>query len=72
MHKSILNLNSIKKEIKDNTEVLKKIEIIAISKTFQMQDISPLIDSGHIHFGENKIQEALDKWSEIKNEKKKS
>tara|TARA_Y100001936_G_scaffold106431_1_gene104480 strand:+ start:1206 stop:1862 length:657 start_codon:yes stop_codon:yes gene_type:complete len=70
MHKSILNLNSIKKEIKDNTEVLKKIEIIAISKTFQMQDISPLIDSGHIHFGENKIQEALDKWSEIKNEKK--
>ena len=67
MHKSVLNLNSIKNEIEKNSNVLKGIEIIAISKTFLMQDISPLINAGHIHFGENKIQEALNKWSDIKN-----
>ena len=67
MHKSVLNLNSIKNEIEKNSNVLKGIEIIAISKTFLMQDISPLINAGQIHFGENKIQEALNKWSDIKN-----
>ena len=42
-------------------------EIIAVSKTFEMNDISPLIEYGHKHFGENKVQEAVEKWSETKN-----
>ncbi len=66
MHNSILNLNSIKNEIKKINKNLKKTEIIAISKTFTIQNILPLIEYGHYHFGENKIQEARDKWSEIK------
>ncbi len=41
-------------------------EIIAVSKTFSMSDILPLINHGHIHFGENKIQEAIEKWENIK------
>ncbi len=41
-------------------------KIIAVSKTFLMQDILPLIDHGHLDFGENKVQEAVDKWTEIK------
>ena len=40
--------------------------IIAVSKTFKMEDILPLIEYGHKDFGENKVQEALNKWSEIK------
>ena len=48
-----------------------KINIIAVSKTFPLDYIKPLIDVGHIHFGENKVQEALNKWSEIKKENKK-
>ena len=44
----------------------KKINIIAVSKTFSLEYIKPLIDAGHIHFGENKVQEALDKWTEVK------
>lgn len=42
-------------------------EIIAVSKTFSMDDINPLIIHGQKHFGENKIQEAVDKWTEVKN-----
>jgi pyridoxal phosphate enzyme (YggS family) len=41
-------------------------KIIAVSKTFKMDKILPLIDHGHVDFGENKIQEAVDKWAEIK------
>ena len=66
MHNSILNLNSIKNELKNDTNVLEKTEIIAISKTFPIQNISPLIEAGHLHFGENKIQEAIGKWTDIK------
>jgi pyridoxal phosphate enzyme (YggS family) len=43
----------------------KNITIIAVSKNFSMNDIKPLIDNGHSHFGENKVQEALLKWSQI-------
>ena len=46
------------------------IEIIAVSKTFPLEKIKPLIDRGHIHFGENKVQETEKKWKNIKNEKK--
>ena len=41
-------------------------KIVAISKTFSLDHIKPLIDYGHIHFGENKVQEAEAKWKEIK------
>ena len=72
MHKNLTNLTIIEKQINDKIEGTlsdsKKINIIAISKTFQMIDIKPLIDYGHMHYGENKVQEAQAKWSKIKNE----
>ena len=48
----------------------KPVTIIAVSKTFSLDYIQSLIDYGHVHFGENKVQEALAKWSEIKKDKK--
>ena len=59
-------------KIKSNIDLLnssKSVDIIAVSKTFPLIDIQPLIDHGHIHFGENKVQEAVVKWSAIKNQK---
>jgi len=44
----------------------KNCEVIAVSKTFDLEKIKPLIDHGHRHYGENKVQEAIDKWSDIK------
>ena len=67
MHKIINNLEEIK--LKSNqlkSDLQKKIKIIAVSKTFLMKDIEPLIQYGHEDFGENKIQEAVNKWSDIK------
>lgn len=62
-HKSISNLRLIK----DEAELYNKnVEIIAVSKTFDVEMIEPLVNYGHIHFGENKIQEALIKWPKIK------
>ena len=49
----------------------KPVNIIAVSKTFSLDYIKPLIDHGHIHFGENKVQEAISKWSQQKNENSK-
>ena len=66
MHSSISNLEFIKKEIIRSNTNHEKINIIAVSKTFKLNQIKPLIDYGHTHFGENKIQESIDKWSEIK------
>ena len=43
-------------------------KIIAVSKTFSKKDILPLINHSHIHFGENKVQEAVEKWTDIKND----
>ena len=48
----------------------KPVNIIAVSKTFSLDHIQPLIDYGHLHFGENKVQEASAKWSEEKNKNK--
>ena len=45
---------------------IKPVNIIAVSKTFDLDYIKPLLDHGHIHFGENKVQEALAKWSNFK------
>ena len=66
MHKNINNLTLIKDEIKTKFGQLKNLNIIAISKTFPKHEIYPLIDYGHIHFGENKVQEAIEKWTNIK------
>ena len=69
MHNTVKNLLDIQDNIKVN---LKKLnihnfpKIIAVSKTFKIDKISPLIEHGHIDFGENKVQEAVEKWSEIK------
>ena len=49
-----------------NLDILNLPKIIAVSKTFKIDKILPLIDHGHTDFGENKIQEAVDKWTEIK------
>jgi pyridoxal phosphate enzyme (YggS family) len=43
------------------------VKIIAVSKTFAYEHIKPLVDIGHVHFGENKVQEAQHKWQEVKN-----
>ncbi len=61
----ITNFNKIKQEIKKNL-VQEEIEVIAVSKTFPIDHILPLIEHGHKHFGENKVQEAEKKWSQIK------
>ncbi len=56
-------------KIKSNilsTKSIQKVNIIAVSKTFPIEHIKPLVDHGHQHFGENKVQEAISKWSEIK------
>ena len=49
-----------------NLNIDNKTNIIAVSKTFKIDKILPLINYGHIHFGENKVQEAIEKWTEIK------
>jgi pyridoxal phosphate enzyme (YggS family) len=66
LHKSINNLVSIKAELKSKLHNVDKIKIIAVSKTFAPDKILPLINHGHIHFGENKVQEAVEKWTNIK------
>ena len=66
MHSSVQNLINIKKLIDDNLNNLKinKVpKIIAVSKTFSIDKITPLIEYGHTDFGENKVQEAIDKWN---------
>ena len=65
MHKNINNLIQIQKEINSNY-LESKSKIIAVSKTFSMESIYPLIEYGHVDFGENKVQEAIDKWTEVK------
>ena len=73
MHKNVYNLIQIEKEIQSNIINLdtttKSPKIIAVSKTHTMSNILPLINYGHLDFGENKVQEAIDKWSDIKNKK---
>ena len=62
--------NKIKSNI-DDLKPIKPVNIIAVSKTFPIEHITPLIDYGHVHFGENKVQEALAKWTEHKKKKPK-
>ena len=71
MHKSVDKLIAIQNEIQEKSIQLSynnyKPNIVAVSKTFPLTQVMPLINHGHIHFGENKVQEALEKWSDIKN-----
>ena len=70
MHKTIQNLIDIQKKIESKVSELNYSDyypkIIAVSKTFKIDHLMPIIQHGHIHFGENKVQEAIEKWSKIK------
>lgn len=66
MHKSLNNLALVNDQIKSKFNNSKHLKIIAVSKTFPISEILPLIESGHLHYGENKAQEALDKWTDVK------
>ena len=70
MHNVVERLMAIQSEIKEllikNNLQNKDLNIIIICKTFSMDKILPLIDAGHVHFGENKVQEAELKWKEVK------
>ena len=63
MHNSINNLILIKKEIQEINPIC---QLIVVTKTFGIEKIEPIIKTGHKHFGENKVQEALEKWTETK------
>ena len=69
MHNSVKNLIYIEEVIKSKVNHHKIPKIIAVSKTFPIENIIPLIEYGQLDYGENKVQEALDKWSNIKNKK---
>ena len=72
MHITVKNLLDIENNIKlylDKLNLNSSPKIIAVSKTFKIDKILPLIEHGHIDFGENKVQEAIEKWTEIKKKK---
>ncbi len=70
MHETVQNLLSIQSSIKSKLIDLKKNKripkIIAVSKTFKINHILPLIEYGHLDYGENKVQEAIEKWTDVK------
>ena len=66
MHNTVKNLIYIEELIKSKVNHDKLPKIIAVSKTFPIENVLPLIEHGHLHYGENKVQEAIDKWSDIK------
>ena len=69
MHSTVKNLLDIKNNIKNHLNKLNinnNPKIVAVSKTFKIDKILPLIEYGHSDYGENKVQEALEKWTEIK------
>ena len=68
MHNTVKNLIYIEELIKSKANHDELAKIIAVSKTFPIEYVLPLIEHGHLHYGENKVQEALEKWTDIKNE----
>ena len=74
MHITIKNLlkinDKVKEKISSSSNIIKLPNIIAVSKTFKLEHIMPLINYGHLHFGENKVQEAVEKWTNIKKDNK--
>jgi len=67
MHNTVKNLIHIEELIKSKANHDELAKIIAVSKTFSIENILPLIEHGHLDYGENKVQEALEKWTDIKN-----
>jgi len=69
MHSSVKKykdiISSINRKIEEQ-KILLTPKVIAVSKTFKLEKILPLIEYGHLDYGENKVQEAIEKWSEIK------
>ena len=74
MHITVENLLKISEKVKAkfdlNKNLLKFPEIIAVSKTFKINHILPVIEQGHVHYGENKVQEAAEKWTNLKKDNK--
>ena len=66
MHNTVKNLIYIEELIKSKANDDELAKIIAVSKTFPIENVLPLIEHGHLHYGENKVQETIDKWSDIK------
>jgi pyridoxal phosphate enzyme (YggS family) len=69
MHNTVKNLFNIENNIKNHLNKLNinnNPKVVAVSKTFKIDKILPLIDHGHLDYGENKVQEAIEKWTEIK------
>ena len=69
MHNTVKNLIYIEDQIKSRVNELnsnKLSKVIAVSKTFSIDKILPLVEYGHIDYGENKVQEAINKWAEVK------
>jgi len=69
MHHTVKNLLDIENNIKtylNKLDVNNNPKIVAVSKTFKIDNILPLIEHGHIDYGENKVQEAVEKWTEVK------
>ena len=69
MHSTVKNLLDIDNNIKvhlNKLNINNKTQIIAVSKTFKINKILPLVEYGHTDFGENKVQEAIEKWTDIK------
>ncbi len=69
MNSTVKNLLDIESNIKNHLTALNiknNPKIIAVSKTFEIDKILPLIDHGHVDYGENKVQEAIEKWTEVK------
>ena len=70
MHNTLINLIEIQKKIQQKIQIkettIKLPKIIAVTKTHPMAEILPLIKFGHLDYGENKVQEAIEKWTEIK------
>ena len=62
-------INAIEHRLKDQN-ITTQPKVIAVSKTFSLDKILPLIDYGHLDYGENKVQEAIEKWTNIKLTKK--
>jgi len=73
MHSTLEKLKLIKNNVNDivsKKQLKTKPKIIVVTKTFSLNNIIPILNSGHNHFGENKVQEAENKWSEVKNDYK--
>ena len=71
MHASLQKLNFVKNKVNEiirQRQLKTDPKIIVVTKTFSLNKITPLLVYGHMHFGENKIQEAENKWSEVRNQ----